>query len=80
MKNIIIRKPKFMRNDKLMHEWIQIAQNIQKQIKENELMDSLYADLWDSWWNCIRSATKAGGFFNVDSFMEWTKRENIKLM
>lgn len=80
MKHIIIRKPKFMRNDELMHEWIKIAQNIQKQIKESDTTESQYIDLWNGWWHCIHNAAKAGGFFSKDSFMRWTARENIKLM
>ena len=82
MKKLIIRKPKFMRSEELMQRNIEAAQAIQKEIKEHEstLMDSQYADLWDSWWYYIGEAAKKGGFFNVDDFREWANREGIKLM
>lgn len=81
MKKLIIRKPKFMRNDELMERFIEEAQDIQKKIKGLESpLDSQYGDLWDTWWSYIGAATKAGGFFNVDSFLEWAKREGIDLL
>lgn len=80
MKNIIIRKPKFLRDDELMQQYIETARKIQREINGGELMDSLYADLWGSWWYYINRAAKVGGFFNTDSFMKWAERENIKLM
>lgn len=81
MKKLIIRKPKFMRNEALMQQFIERAQDIQKQIKSCESpLDSQYIDLWDTWWHHIGAAAKAGGFFNVDSFLEWAKERNINLM
>lgn len=78
---MIIRKPKFMRNELLMQQMIEAAQDIQRQIGSCEpMMDSQYVDLWDNWWHCIRIAAKAGGFFNLDDFREWTKKQNIDLM
>lgn len=76
-----IRKPKFMRNDLLMQQYIEQARGIQNLIKTcKSLTDSQYVDLWDSWWFYIGRAAKAGGFFSMRAFRKWAKKSNTNLM
>lgn len=72
MKDIVIRKPKFMRNDGYMDYYMGIAMEmynhlqISNELTLNEQMGELIfiAD-------AINKSAKYGGFFSLKGFMKW---------
>jgi hypothetical protein len=71
MKTIIIRKPKFMRDDKLMEGHIAIAKGIAETIEQVGIvsaeMQGMFTEM-NYHWN---KAAQAGGFFRIEDFWRW---------
>ena len=66
-----IRKPKFMRSDRAMKTYIDIASIISETMEKSELsLDEKYELLKDI-GECINNAAKAGDFFRTEDFIEW---------
>ncbi len=71
MKTIIIRKPKFMRNDVAMKTYIDVANTISNEACRPELTSSQRLELLIKVGECLNEAAKAGGFLNVSDFSKW---------
>ena len=71
MKPIIIRKPKFMRDDGLMKTYIDIAETISKEACGPELTTEQRYDFLRRVGYCLDKAAKAGGFRNVGDMHKW---------
>lgn len=74
MKPIILRKPKFMRDDSAMKMYIDVANTISNEMCRPELTSSQRLELLCEIGNCIRNAAKAGGFRNVGDMHKYLKR------
>lgn len=71
MKPIIIRKPKFMRNDKAMWLQLSIATSIMEVACKPDVTPEHQVDLLKKAGKCLNDAAKAGGFFNVSDMHKW---------
>lgn len=71
MKTIIIRKPKFMRNDIGMKTYIDVAETISKEACRPELSPEQRYDLLKKVGECLNEAVKAGGFLRTKDFLKW---------
>ena len=70
MKKIIIRKPKFMRNDEGMKAYIRVAESISEEVGKADSIDEQYC-LLKQMGECINEAARAGGFFSTEDFIKW---------
>lgn len=75
MKPIIIRKPKFMRSDRAMKTYIEVAENISKEACRPELTPEESYELLKIVGECLNEAAKAGGFRNVGDMEKWMKSQ-----
>ena len=73
MKPIIIRKPKFMRNDAGMDAYLFVFKTIEHQLRRPAITPKLRSDLMRKRDECLHKAAKAGGFRNVDDLNKWLK-------
>ena len=71
MKTIIIRKPKFMRNDVGMKNYLDVATTITKEANRPELTLDQKVDFLKKAGECLNKAAKAGGFFSVGDMRKW---------
>lgn len=72
MSKIILRKPKFMRNDRAMELYIKIMASYSSlALREEPLPADQKCDLMMSLNDTIREASKAGGFFRVEDFVDY---------
>ena len=73
MKKLILRKPKWMRNDQAMRDMITLAYTI------IEPLGITYKSVDEEMWimakagECIKQAAKYGGFFTVEAFIKYMK-------
>ena len=74
MKTIIIRKPKFMRNDDGMKTYLNVAETISKEACRPELTTEQRFDLLRKVGECMDKAAKAGGFRNINDMGKWMAR------
>lgn len=70
-KTIIIRKPKFMRNDDVMKTYINVAKSIAKCMDETECTSDQKYEMLKEVGECINKAAKAGGFLSTKDFNKW---------
>jgi hypothetical protein len=77
MKPIIIRKPKFMRNDGLMLGWMKCAQACTNTMSKTKNLDEQVKMLKQA-GECINNAAKAGGFFSTKDYIKWLKLHDTK--
>ena len=75
MKTIIIRKPKFLRDDNGMSTYLNIAKTISKEACRPELTTEQRIALMSQAGECINDAAKAGGFRNVSDMGKWMARQ-----
>jgi hypothetical protein len=73
MKPIIIRKPKFMRNDEAMWTYIQVANAIGKEACKPDITLDQQFSLLIKECKCLKKAAKAGGFRNMNDMYKWLK-------
>lgn len=78
MKNIIIRKPKFMRSDSVMKTYIDVAETISKEACRPELTPEQRYDFLKRVGECLNKAAKAGGFRNVGDMCKWMELQSAK--
>lgn len=71
MKTIIIRKPKFMRNDTMMHIYIDVANVINEQACNPDLTPDQRYYFVRRMGECLNKAAKAGGFLRTKDFIRW---------
>lgn len=78
MENIIIRKPKFMRDEATMATWVTVAESFSKEMNKPDLTLEMKSDLLVRIGYCLSEAAKAGGFFSTKDFCRWmNKRAHI---
>lgn len=75
MNSIIIRKPKFMRNDAVMWLNLKVAAIIAEQAARPELTTEQQYELLAKISKPLNNAAKAGGFFSVKDFNKWLARQ-----
>ena len=71
MKTLIIRKPKFLRSDRAMKTYIDIAASISSCMCDPELTSDEQYELAKKCGECLNKAAKAGGFFSTKDFIKW---------
>ena len=71
MKTLIIRKPKFLRNDDVMKTYIDIGESITKIMDDSKLTTDQKYELLMKLNECLHKAAKAGGFFRTEDFCKW---------
>ena len=71
MKTIIIRKPKFMRNDVGMKDYLNVAGILSKEANRSELTLDQQVTFLKEAGECLNKAAKAGGFFSVGDMHKW---------
>ena len=71
MKKIIFRKPKIMRNDFLMAQYISIADSISEASCKSELTVDQKYDMLKKCGECLNKAAIAGGFLSTKDFITW---------
>lgn len=71
MKTLIIRKPKFMRDDRAMLMWVNIAELVTKEMDNPELTLDQKFDLLTKLGECFSNAAKVGGFLRRRDFINW---------
>lgn len=75
MNSIIIRKPKFMRNDDAMWLHLKVAAIIAEQAAKPGLTTEQQYELLSKVSKPLNYAAKAGGFFSVKDFNKWLARQ-----
>lgn len=75
MKKIIFRKPKFMRDDQSMLDYMSIATIAAGEASKSQTKDEQLQFLLQS-SECIKQAAKAGGFFRTKDFLEYCNTLN----
>jgi hypothetical protein len=75
MKTIIIRKPKFMRSDRVMKTYIDVAETISTEACKPDLTPDQRYDLLRKVGECLNKAAKAGGFRNVSDMQKWMEAQ-----
>lgn len=78
MKTIIIRKPKFMRNDDVMRTYISVAETISKEACRPERTTEQRFELLSKVSEYMGEAAKAGGFRNISDMCRWMARNTTK--
>ena len=75
MKDIIIRKPKFMRNDKYMDYYMEVAMKLYRHLQINNglTFDEQMRELIFI-ADTINKSAKYGGFFRLKDFMKWMNK------
>lgn len=71
MNTIIIRKPKFMRNDDAMKTYLSVAATITKEAARPEMTPDQQVSFLKKAGECLNKAAKAGGFRNVGDMHKW---------
>lgn len=73
MKTIILRKPKFMRNDKWMLGLMETASSCADAASIMQKHDDIEAcyEFMSKAGDCLNLAAKAGGFFRTKDFFRW---------
>ena len=77
-KEHVFRKPKFMRDDSGMKDYIIIAETVSKELCKT---DSIYEQYYylKKINECLDKAAKAGGFLNTEDFVKWMRiQKNTK--
>lgn len=75
MKPIIIRKPKFMRSDRVMKTYIDVADTITKEACRPELTPEQRYDFLVQVGVCLNKAAAAGGFISVGDMYKWMESQ-----
>jgi hypothetical protein len=70
-KTLIIRKPKFMRNDEVMKTYLGVAATIGKEMTRSELTTDQLYELSKKIGECLNKAAKAGGFFSTADLIKY---------
>lgn len=74
MLNIIIRKPKFMRNEAVMIACMKCANSFGSVLTSQDVaLDEQYETM-KKIGECINEAAKAGGFFSTKDFIKWMEK------
>ena len=74
MLNIIIRKPKFMRNEAVMIAYMKCANSFGSVLTSQDVtLDEQYETM-KKIGECINEAAKAGGFFSTKDFIKWMEK------
>lgn len=76
MKTIIIRKPKFMRNDVAMKTYIDVAATITNEAARPEMTLDQQVSFLKKAGECLNKAAEAGGFRNVGDMQKWLATHN----
>ena len=76
MNTIIIRKPKFMRNDIGMKTYMDVAETICKEACKPDLNSEQRYDFMKKVGECMNKAAKAGGFLSTKDFLKWMELHN----
>lgn len=76
MKTIIIRKPKFMRNDVAMKTYIGVAATITNEADRPDLTLDQQVDFLKKAGECLNKAAEAGGFLSVGDMQKWLATHN----
>lgn len=71
----IIRKPKFMRNDRLMANYYDIGCTIMEQAEKTENVDEQLGYTIEA-MQIFEKASKAGGFLNAGSMFKWLEKNH----
>lgn len=71
---IIIRKPKFMRNDEVMRSYLIVAATITKEACRPDLSQDARVDSLAMAGGCMKKAAKAGGFMSVKDMIDWAAK------
>lgn len=73
MNTMIIRKPKFMRNDALAKTYLEIAETM---VRCTDTPDITTDDRYEMLKKCgefLNKASKAAGFFRTKDFIKWNE-------
>ena len=76
MKTLIIRKPRFMREDGSMKLYTEIAMGIIEQINRPETPWLERYELMKRLEEHLDKAATSGGFFNTKDFLRWMDEQN----
>ena len=68
---IIIRKPKFMRDDVAMKTYIDVAATIANEATRPEMTLEQQVSFLKKVGECLNKAAKAGGFRNAGDMYKW---------
>ena len=75
MKTIIIRKPKFMRDDNAMRAYIKVYCAMVNSMDDNASLEDTIDDLSES-AKILNKAAKAGGFLSTKDFLRWVEKQS----
>ena len=75
MKPIIIRKPKFMRNDIGMWAYLKTASTISNEACRPELTPEQHYEFLKKAGVCLNKAAEAGGFRNAGDMHKWLESQ-----
>lgn len=71
MATITIRKPGFMRNDKMMRTYITVAETLCKELDKPNISYAEAYDLHARICDTYDEAAKYGGFLSTKEFLKW---------
>lgn len=71
MKKLILRKPKWMRDDQAMQNCMDVADSIACYVADAEIDQYERMEKMVKIGRCIKRAAKFGGFFSVRGFLNW---------
>lgn len=73
MKPIIIRKPKFMRNETVMMTHMNAAEKLIEMSERPNISTDQRIALMNDAFECVKNAAKADGFLSVGDMKKWYK-------